>query len=112
LNGIFGSILSSRLGHTPHELTEKQHEDIEVNARCLAAEILEPEAVFRARYQFHLKKWKEQGKTGHTLIKAATRSTGEDFIVSPSAAGYRAKKLGLITAAEYNHSYPPLGSIL
>jgi Zn-dependent peptidase ImmA (M78 family) len=34
-------------GTHAHQLSKKQYDDIEVNARCLAAEILEPAAPFR-----------------------------------------------------------------
>jgi Zn-dependent peptidase ImmA (M78 family) len=99
-------------GAHAHHLTDKQHQDIEENARSLAAEILEPAAIFKVRFNHHHKQAEEDGKTGNALIKSAARSTGEDFMVSDLAAAYRAKKLGLLTAAEYRGVYPPVGLIL
>jgi len=95
-------------GARAHELSEKQYRDIEENARDLAAEILEPAAIFRQRWEHHSLVSTTAGRTGDRLIRAVAQATAEDFIVSPYAAGYRAKKLRLITPAECNRNFPIL----
>jgi Zn-dependent peptidase ImmA (M78 family) len=99
-------------GAHAHQLSQKQYDDIEVNARCLAAEILEPVAPFGERYESHRTKCQSSGLQGDALIKSLVRATAEDFIVSPYAAAYRAKKLGLMSAAEHARNYPKIGVIL
>jgi hypothetical protein len=41
-------------------------------------------------------------------VRAVAQATADDFIVSPYAAGLRARKLGLITPAEYRPNFPIL----
>jgi Zn-dependent peptidase ImmA (M78 family) len=96
------------VGARAHELSERQYRDIEENARDLAGEILEPEDIFRQRWEHHRLASEQAGRSGDRLIRAVAQATGDDFIVSPYAAGLRAKKLKLISPAEYRPNFPIL----
>jgi Zn-dependent peptidase ImmA (M78 family) len=95
-------------GARAHELSERQYRDIEENARDLAGEILEPESIFRQRWDHHRLTASQAGRTGDRSIRAVAQATGDDFIVSPYAAGLRARKLGIITPVEYRGNFPVL----
>jgi Zn-dependent peptidase ImmA (M78 family) len=86
-------------GARAHELSESQYRVIEQNARTLAAEILEPEEIFRQRFAHH---------SLNNGIRTVARTLGEDFIVSSYAAGLRAHKLGLISKQTYRENFPIL----
>jgi Zn-dependent peptidase ImmA (M78 family) len=96
-------------GARVHELTDKQHETIERDARALAAEILQPEASYRQRFEFHRAKFAKQlSISGDRLIRASIRAVAVDFEVSMQSAAYRARVLDLISATVYKRVFPPM----
>ncbi|MDR3406612.1 MAG: ImmA/IrrE family metallo-endopeptidase [Chthoniobacter sp.] len=90
-------------GARVHELTPEQYDEIEHDARHLAAEIMMPEAEFRQRFQQRMVEMKNLG--GNPLIKLVVREVARDFDMSPMAVAYRCKLLKLITKTVYNTEF-------
>jgi Zn-dependent peptidase ImmA (M78 family) len=97
------------VGSKVHELTDRQHGIIEKNARGLAAEILQPEEIYRDRFGFHYARFDKQfSLEGDRLIRATIRAVAADFEVSMQSAAYRARVLNLIPVTQYKRVFPPM----
>jgi Zn-dependent peptidase ImmA (M78 family) len=96
-------------GANVHELTDRQHEIIEKNARALAAEILQPEEIYLQRFKFHQARLQtEFSLAGDRLVRATIKAVASDFEVSMQSAAFRARILGLISPTFYKRAFPPM----
>jgi Zn-dependent peptidase ImmA (M78 family) len=92
-----------------HELSGIEYRAIEADAQCLAAEILQPETVYRERFAHHEQRHRSEGLTSEDAIfKATVRSVSHDFDVSLNSSAYRARVLGLISQRRYDILFAPL----
>jgi Zn-dependent peptidase ImmA (M78 family) len=105
-------ILEFRLWDRPHlklprgakvyELSTAQHHAIEWDAKCLAAEILQPEETYRECFEGQREIFEQKGMTGDELLHAVIYAVANEFQVSPRSAGYRARVLGYITQRKFD----------
>jgi Zn-dependent peptidase ImmA (M78 family) len=91
-----------------HELTSAEYRAVERDAKCLAAEILQPEEDYRVRFVHHENRFRVQGLTGDALLKAVVRSIAHDFDVSLHSSANRARVLGFVAQRRYDLLFPPL----
>lgn len=82
-----------------HELSEEQHFFIEKDATGLASALLMPTAEFSATFNARLRGLEAAGGPAVRVLRETVKQTADVFLVSPKAAGFRAKKLKLITRA-------------
>jgi Zn-dependent peptidase ImmA (M78 family) len=86
------------VGADGHELSEKQHVFIEKDASGLASALLMPAEEFVAMFNAKLREFEAMGAPEFNVLREAVRHTADIFQVSPSAAGWRARKLRLLSA--------------
>lgn len=84
-------------GADGHELSEKQHIFIEKDASTLAAALLLPSAEFAATFNSKLRELEATGAPELNVLRETVKHVADVFQVSPAAAGYRARKLRLIS---------------
>jgi len=85
-------------GADGHELSEKQHVFIEKDASTLASALLLPSAEFAATFNSKLRELEATGAPQINVLRETVKHVADVFQVSPAAAGYRARKLRLISA--------------
>ncbi|MEY2489440.1 MAG: IrrE N-terminal-like domain [Verrucomicrobiota bacterium] len=89
------------------ELTDTEYRAIERDAKSLAAEILQPENLYRERFAFHQTRLRNEGLTHpDTLLKETVRAIARDFRVSVRSAGYRSSVLRFITRRRFDLLFP------
>lgn len=81
---------------------------IESDAKRLAAEILQPQEVFKSRFTVHRSGLSGAGMDDETATKVAIRKTAADLEVSNLSASYRARDLRLITSKMRDRIFPLL----
>ena len=81
---------------------------ISKSARCLAAEILQPEEVYRERFAHHEKRLRAEGVTNDLLVKETIRAVAKDFDVSLHSAANRARVLKFLTNRRYDELFPTI----
>ena len=85
-------------GADGHELSEKQHIFIEKDASSLAAVLLMPAAEFAATFNSKLRELEATGALEFNVLRETVKHVADVFQVSPSAAGWRARKHKLLSA--------------
>ena len=95
-------------GASNEELDPAQCAIIEKDARQLAAELLQPEGLFRQQYNHHFQLLRRTSKDNDFLRRSTVKAVATDFWVSWSSTAMRARHLGLVTVADYNRLFPPL----
>jgi Zn-dependent peptidase ImmA (M78 family) len=91
-----------------HELGSAEYRAIERDAKCLAAEILQPEEDYRERFAHHENRFRNQGLAGDALLKAVIRAVAHDFDVSLHSSANRSRVLGFVAQRRYDLLFPPL----
>jgi len=85
-------------GASGHELSEKQHVFIEKDASSLASVLLLPAAEFIASFNSKLRELEATGAPQLNVLRETLKHVADVFQVSPAAAGFRSRKLRLISA--------------
>ena len=85
------------VGADGHELSEKQHVLIEKDAGCLASALLMPAAEFAITFHVKQRELEATGASELNVLRETVKHVAEVFQVSPRAAGWRARKLRLIS---------------
>ena len=85
-------------GADGHELSEQQHVLIEKDASELAAALLMPAAEFVATFNGKLRDLEATGAPEFNVLRETVKQVAEVFQVSPPAAGWRSRKLRLLSA--------------
>lgn len=89
------------------DFSADEYQSMERNAKALAAEILQPEEVYRERYAFHHERLRNEGLKGaDNILKETIRSIARDFRVSVRSAAYRASVLRFITRRRFDLLFP------
>ena len=86
------------MGADGHELSETQHVLIEKDAGGLASDLLLPAAEFVATFNAKLRELEATGAPEFNVLRETIKHVAEVFQVSPPAAGWRARKLRLLSA--------------
>lgn len=86
------------VGADGHELSETQHVLIEKDAGGLASDLLLPAAEFVAAFNAKLRELEATGAPEFNVLRETIKHVAEVFQVSPPAAGWRARKLRLLSA--------------
>jgi Zn-dependent peptidase ImmA (M78 family) len=84
-------------GADGHELSETQHVLIEKDASTLASALLLPAPEFVATFNAKLRELEATGAPKFNVLRETVKHVAEVFQVSPSAAGWRARKLRLLS---------------
>lgn len=84
-------------GADGHELSETQHVLIEKDAGGLASALLMPAAELAATFNAKLRELEATGAPEFNVLRETVKYVAEVFQVSTSAAGWRARKLRLIS---------------
>jgi Zn-dependent peptidase ImmA (M78 family) len=95
------------VGADGHELSEKQHVLIEKDAGGLASALLMPAAEFGATFNAKLRELEATGAPEFNVLRETIKQVAEVFQVSPPAAGWRARKLRLISREMLRALLPP-----
>ena len=85
-------------GADGHELSEGQHVFIEKDASSLAAALLLPAAEFAATFNSNLRELEATGAPQINVLRETVKHVADVFQVSPPAAGWRSRKLRLLSA--------------
>lgn len=85
-------------GSDGHELSEQQHVFIEKDASTLASALLLPSAEFAATFNSKLRELEATGAPQLNVLRETVKHVADVFQVSPAAAGFRSRKLRLISA--------------
>lgn len=85
-------------GADGHELSEQQHVFIEKDASSLASMLLLPAAEFAATFNSKLRELEATGAAQVNVLRETVKHVADVFQVSPQAAGFRCRKLRLISA--------------
>lgn len=85
------------VGADGHELSEAQHVFIEKDASSLASMLLLPAAEFSATFNAKLRELEATGAPQFNVLRETVKHAADVFQVSPAAAGWRARKLKLIS---------------
>jgi Zn-dependent peptidase ImmA (M78 family) len=88
-------------GADSHELSTEQYDLIESDARALAAEILQPEQLYRERFNSHYQLLEKASVPRALAVSTAVESVAEDFEVERTSAYRRAREVGLISEEEF-----------
>lgn len=85
-------------GASGHELSEKQHVFIEKDGSSLASVLLLPAPKFIASFNSKLHELEATGAPQLNVLRETLKHVADVFQVSPAAAGFRSRKLRIISA--------------
>lgn len=87
------------VGADGHELSDRQHILVEKDASSMASALLLPAPEFTAAFNAKLRELEATNAAELNVLRETIRHVAKVFEVSPSAAGWRARKLRLISSA-------------
>lgn len=96
-------------GAKSEEMDPDQLAALERDAKRLAAEILQPEAIYRERYSHHWSILESEGKTDFNwCVRTTVELVAGEFHVGFLTAAVRARELEIISYEEYHRCFPPV----
>jgi Zn-dependent peptidase ImmA (M78 family) len=93
---IFSGKSFSEIRDIYNTVTDQDYQDLERNAKYLAAALLMPRGTFIERFQFHKGRVESKIKNPIEAMSSVATSLKSEFEVSKESIGVRCKHLGLI----------------